>query len=865
MATRIAAATGNWNTAGTWQTTIGTGTTNAENTAGTATINITTTANLDTPTFISAAATTVDAILIQIASINVATGTLAVILHNATDNQEELTVTIDASALPVNGGWVLCKFAATKLLENPDTYRLRLRRSTAVGIISVIGTSATNINRAFRVTTTGAPAAADRIFIGGQFTGASDITAVTVTMNLNAATDHGKIDISKSGTLTWTTGAATQLVTSGALDVWDGGTMNMGTAGVPITSTAAIHIDAAADTNLFGIDIHEGGTWMAQGASKSFDRTVLTADAAAGATSLTVADSTGWASGDVIALAGTTRLDTPGQTEAKALSGPASGTTLPINALGNPHCGTLPIRAELANLSRNVVIRSNALGSPVGNPPTIAAGRYFLRARATATVDLDWIEIRDFSPLASPAPPGFQVETTTGTFSMNRCSLHSAFQSGILIVGTTTNNITITNNVFFNLGAGGGNAGFYTNGPTTGSSLNYSGNLFLNRSSTVPSVWLQDLACNFNNNVIVGGSFGLRLDEATDAPTAQSGITVHNAASTGLLVVRGCSNLSMTNLKVYRCGATGGVGIAYGPRGTPFAGGGFAGHTYEAPEVFGNDINWHFDNNYVCNNFQINNGNFHGSGQHFGGDAAAPSSMGMTFEGHARSDFYLTNCNFGTSATLKTAHGSRDIDLPEATFLQMVCRVCSFANPDQAANPARVGGQTNLIHGSYIQSQREDNTVQRHLTRFSRGSTLYTSSTFHTDPPAEELRPTTNSAAATRFESGRRKITVVSGQKVLPKVWIYKDSQYQTRVDAAAAGQPRLVLKANIPLGVTVDKVVAIATAGGNAWQELIAETTGSPPDTVPTATDDGVYEFVVDCYSTNGTGSVFIDDWSTA
>lgn len=71
--------------------------------------------------------------------------------------------------------------------------------------------------------------------------------------------------------------------------------------------------------------------------------------------------------------------------------------------------------------------------------------------------------------------------------------------------------------------------------------------------------------------------------------------------------------------------------------------------------------------------------------------------------------------------------------------------------------------------------------------------------------------------------------------------------------DLYQGNQPRLIQRANPALGQNSDVVLATYSAGAGSWNQLTA--------TSSTATDDGAWEFVVDC--DGNTGFINVDDWS--
>lgn len=84
-------------------------------------------------------------------------------------------------------------------------------------------------------------------------------------------------------------------------------------------------------------------------------------------------------------------------------------------------------------------------------------------------------------------------------------------------------------------------------------------------------------------------------------------------------------------------------------------------------------------------------------------------------------------------------------------------------------------------------------------------------------------------------------------------------SPYQVTTSSQQIGyngsQPRLIQKANPALGQNSDVVLATAALGNGVWEQISGTTS--------TATDDGVFEVVVDCDGT--TGAINVDDWATS
>ena len=96
-------------------------------------------------------------------------------------------------------------------------------------------------------------------------------------------------------------------------------------------------------------------------------------------TAITADVSTGWKTGDDIAIAPTDQ--TYSHYERKTLGADASGTTITLpSALIYQHDGSAPVKAEIVNLTRNIIWKcSNA-----------SYGFYWI-LYAKATVDMDWV------------------------------------------------------------------------------------------------------------------------------------------------------------------------------------------------------------------------------------------------------------------------------------------------------------------------------------------------------------------------------------------------------------------------------------------------------------------------------------------
>src|SRR5205085_1816230 len=147
--------------------------------------------------------------------------------------------------------------------------------------------------------------------IAGELTGAGTSNARSVTMdntstslnigsNVSTVNTVNGVEVGHLGTLAYGTAAATAyyLKMQGQVQVWGGGTLNIGTAGSPMPSDSSAVLEFNNDANVkFGLEVLDGGTVNMRGAAIANVKAKLAANAAAAAVSLTTDIATGWKSG----------------------------------------------------------------------------------------------------------------------------------------------------------------------------------------------------------------------------------------------------------------------------------------------------------------------------------------------------------------------------------------------------------------------------------------------------------------------------------------------------------------------------------------------------------------------------------------
>lgn len=462
-ATLISTASGSIGTTATWSVVDTTGTNaflNSE--TGNAAL---TTSPVASSTF-TPAAETVTSIGVKLASVAaVPSGTLTVKLANSTSpGSRECTQTVNvadlvsAAAATAEGGWAILTCSASP--NGTDSYTVTANTSVAA-MVNLFSLATTNWSRLLVTSGTQAsgPAAGDKFYVFGQLTGAGTHNAYAVTIDTTALVNYGNvantlvdpsIAVGQYGTLQFASAASTAYVSefAGPMVVYNGGTYSVGTAGTPIpaTGSATLTLNSTVEGDT-GINVRNGGTMNVAGSSggRNVVKTLLNTTANAAATSLTVADSTGWLSGDSIIVAGTVTTagsDATSRWDAVSLTGNASGTTLAVGALTNQHTATalsytsastgtaysMNMYAAVINLTRNVVIQ--------GSGSTTNGYLYF---QANANGAITWTQFSQISGSVANKR-GIEVDVgPNGSFSLTNSSIINA-QHSCLVLAPTNNN-----------------------------------------------------------------------------------------------------------------------------------------------------------------------------------------------------------------------------------------------------------------------------------------------------------------------------------------------------------------------------------------------------------------------------------------
>lgn len=622
-------------------------------------------------------------------------------------------------------------------------------------------------------------------------TGASNATPIEITTASHGLVAGQRLTI--TGVLGNTAANGNwEVIASTGANTFTIGAINGGTAGTVGTSTGN-----GAYTS--------GGTWQRIGYTR------LTADAAAGATTLTMYSTEAMRAGDEVCIASTTRTST--QCEKRTILTVDSATQVTLTAaLTFAHSGTAPTQAEVATLTRNVKVRGIS---------TSLQGYVLIQTTGTFVAsNVEFLQLGS----ATANKRGIDITTTTGSCTFSYCTVHDGIvtnSTGINVTGAASNNVTISNTVVYNT-----NINLLVIAATTGT-WTVSGNLLmLNVAAGNHGVILSDVGSVFKDNTVAGSAgIGISLAEAAAIGTF-SGNTSHSNASIGISLSVALTGGTISNSNSWRNGGS-------GLRTSTLA----CNVTFDMFLAMGN----------LATNIELHNG----GGITFRNGTAAGDSTFSTVNGVLAvsttvvADAVFENCTFGDVSGIRTAH-TQDFNWVANGYGTITCRNCLFASSTELT------GQTTMAPGSYLASQKHDQVAGSHKTWYRTGTISIDTAIYGAASPSQRLTP---SSAPEKLESGTGvKLFVASGQTATVSVKV-RESVAGDGTDYNG-NRPRLIVKKNVAAGIAADTVLATATVaceGGDG--EVLTGTT-------PAVTDNAVLTCVVDCDGT--TGWVNVDDWST-
>jgi hypothetical protein len=745
------------------------------------------------------------------------TGTVTVGLSDDGGSTWTREVTVNATDLPPAFGWVFFQFSSTLTADGGNDYKIGIKGSSAGNASFYRDGTAANFARRLRSNSTATIASNDIVYISDNLTGAGTRDDVEVTMDsTSSATTYGLIEIAGGGVLSYGTSASTNyhLKLAGNLSIRGDGTFNIGTVATPIprTSTAKLEFASTAPSAYF-INVN-GGTFVAQGLSRTADKDVyyclLNTNEASGQTVLGVDTDTGWLNGDSIVIAPTGSTAT--QAESRTLSANATSTELTISSgLTHAHSGTAPSQAEVINLTRNVTIFAAS-----------ALNTWRCLIASNSTVDLDWVGMYF---MGGSGTASIAISNSGASISIDYCAFYDHANNSYAIGMSGTSTVAINYNVFARHGTRTFNN---FNGTATYNVIIGTGS---NRGYYGDSATLQG---TFSNNRLSGHDYGIYTFASANT-TFSPNLSNNNFRSCSVAInPESNTRYNIDGCSIINCG----WGIYLASTSTEF----FAIETTVSN-----------CNIYGCVNggmyalgaqvLKVQDCNFGGLSGSVGG--SSPKGIILTHSSGAAPTITLQSVEFKSAGGVYTAHTTCDIEFSGTGFgtHRVTAQNVLFGASTE------LNGLDKLGDISLITSAKHDQTAGNHKAWRRRGIITSDSTIYKTASPSERLTP--NSASNT-LQSGSKFVAIENGTTKTISVWV-RESVVGDGTDYNG-NRIRLRCRRYDAAGVTSDTTLATATASSvGAWEQLSG--------TSPAVTDDTVLEFFVDCDGT--TGWVNVDDWS--
>ncbi len=789
-------------------------------------------------------------VLLKIGGRASASGTVsAALCNNAGTVLAECTMNVSdvaSATLPTSGNtssyghWVFFKFNTPVAITSGTFYRIAYKTSVN-GSLSFHRNSATaGVHHGAIVTDVNqAPAATDRFIIVGDNianavnpgTVAGTKSDITVTMDNTNATQFGDgtgftfgvtywgLYVGDNATLTYGTTGATNYnlrirnsVAIGAGGTDFPGTFNMGTVATPIprNSTATLEIDSPTLANAFNFEV-QGGVFVGQGLSrtsgKDVDRCLLSANASASATSLTVDTDTGWLNGDQIYIGQTTRA-AGGGAEARTLSADAGANSLTISSgLTAAKEGSSTIQAAIVLLSRNVTVTAVASN---------LAFYAFVRG-SQSVVDCDWVQFR-WCGNTTPSKLGFYLNSTTSNTSFNNCVLNAP-HAGFIFVDSSSG-ASITDCIVAASAANGMTMTSQATPDTVVSNVWF----IANASATVS---LYNVNFSFNNIRIVGAATAGILFTNTGispltTPITWSNFHIHsctNGVSIG--TVQDDNFFILENFNLQRCTTSGLiVNISTSTSGVTISNSRIWGNS-SANLTIGNSASIRIVDSFIAS------------------QSGNTTPTGITVSSMA--NLACENCSFGSGFTGALAHTSQDIAFSGFGNGTILLRDCVLSSTNE------VGAI--IVDSALVASVDHDQVAGSR--RIWRKKGVISSDTAIARTGGFSMRITPNGSAGKLDYIFAR---TVANTGTAPLVGVYVRKSVVGDGAAYNGSQPRLIVRRNIAVGISSDTVIATGVSANGTWELLSGN--------LPTLTGSGVIEIEVDC--DGSTGWINIDDFQS-
>jgi hypothetical protein len=829
-------ATGNWTSASTWSLCDGTNFIDSRGVSS----GLGATLVAGTSFSWASAAPTLQGIAVQLSARAAAgTGTMTAELYNVTGATSVRSVTVNVSDITSTYGsvgsmWTYFKFASTVTLATGTNYAIRLS-CNSTNQVYCYALATTNWSYMLVTTTNQAPAASDSVIVTGTHTGAGAFTSNVVTLDNTSATQYGNIFISNYGTLQIGTAANTnyRLANNGVAGtvfiVGYGGTFNVGQFGAYLDSTSTLTITLNCASALSTPILVYGVVYLfisnAGGPYNIFPFNKLAADVAAGATSSTVTDSsTGWKSGDQIVVPSTTRTAT--QYEVITLSANQSGTSLTHGAYVNAHGGNAStlVQADLANISRNCVIKSGS-----------TTFRSNIQVQTNAQVYISGVRFQDLGTgiLATNAGIGVPaLNASYGIFQITNSVMLNTVTNSTTLSGTglfcaSNVNTYIAGNIFYNLG--------WTAVSASGSIFQLDVlNMFIgNYSSTYActSTYCGGGTVFASNTATTAAYSGGFLTNVNQGISPQTYNSYYSNSSYGLYFVGTALSTGMSYFNIWR-NNVGGLVINNNAL------------------TFPRTLTWDFTYCYIFGNTSYGVTlavSLYTKVFFFGGAIYGGSTLTQAY-GFYPNGFYIdsvvfSNMGFGYDNNGNSSpHTTANLFTPNRQS-SLWLDYCNFSGTE-------IAGQTPAAQGSNSQSlsfvSTGHNRTNLHKQWLLNGTISGDNAIYNSASPSIRMTPI---SATYKLTTATIKVPVKSGTSCTISLYVRKSVAGDGTAYNGSA--PRLMWVFNPGMGNNAETAVATSVAAAGTW-ELLTYTT-------PTIATGGVAEFYVDCDGT--TGWINVDD----
>lgn len=560
-----------------------------------------------------------------------------------------------------------------------------------------------------------------------------------------------------------------------------------------------------------------------------FDHAAMLVAASLSDPSLTVADDTGWLTGDVIVRPSTVQAFNQYDTLLLSANAGSSSMTSKLYPFGTgllswvaaTTSGTAPTQGEVINLTRNIKIRStsNSLFS-------------YVYKEANGTLNMSWTELYYIgSNTTNKRGIEFKdaIPGNANPVTLLYCSMHDCYVGLYLNAQQTQSsmsaNLNCAYNVFFN--------------PTsnciwisgwTGSDWTLDNNTIILPNSR--GHYLGDCTGTLTNNTVAssnGGSLAPAFD-FEDSRTnltlgTNSGNTVHSGTATPFNFALTNPHGSIVNPTAWRCSRS---AIFYNNINC-------AVDFYVInPTIFGNISPQFLVNTTDCINI---------IGGTICGDATFGVATAIGIGSTTNVQLNIQGVDF-VGGTGQAALTNSELNFQNTLVsVQGVMSNCKFGAPNGPLGTF-AAGKAFWMQSSYVSFEKYNQTAGDHRTEMTYGQIKRDTAFFNSNPQSMRMTPISASFKLTSGPPSKRiKVPVSSGNAASISSFVYKS---KTADGAAYNGnQPRLMVAANPAIGLTSDTVLATYSAGTGAWTQLSG--------TTPVANDNGAFEVYWDCDGTAG------------